>query len=250
MTLFNKNNVITSLITKSALSTSADVASSAVSIPSMSPPLSPSSTTADSLSEMDISTCTDYSMCEFEEDCFPEHPEELLLENSWSIWYDKYAGPGLTAQQYENALKNIGTFSSVPDFWRWFNNLPEPEKLGPRSSFHLMKKGVKPLWEDKENSSGGHLSIKIRKDQTPYVWLRLLTAVVGEQLSFAYSDSDAINGVTCSIRKTENVIDIWNKSARLMSTDLVLKRLKELIPDAEFSSPCYKVHSNESDFKK
>lgn len=52
------------------------------------------------------------------------------------------------------------------DFWNCYNNLPPVEKLKPKSSYHLMKAGVRPLWEDPENERGGFWVLRIRKEDT------------------------------------------------------------------------------------
>lgn len=52
------------------------------------------------------------------------------------------------------------------DFWKCYNNLPPIEKLRFKSSFHLMKSGISPLWEDPKNANGGFWAMRVRKDDT------------------------------------------------------------------------------------
>jgi len=177
------------------------------------------------------------------------------LQNSWCFWFDKYPGPGLTVQQYEAALQLFGTFSTVQDFWRYYNNIHSPCLLPPRTSYHLMKKGSRPLWEDPENMSGGSFSFRVPNQLTDTMWLHVLLNVIGEQLSDLLNseDGDDICGVTISRRKDENVIAIWHKySDRLkpsFAAELVkiIKKNKAAFGYAPVLT--YKVHQSEQNFK-
>jgi hypothetical protein len=42
--------------------------------------------------------------------------EPIYLENPWSFWFDKYAGPGLTVEQYAASLKKLGTVNTIQVF--------------------------------------------------------------------------------------------------------------------------------------
>eukprot|EP01098_Paradermamoeba_levis_P004529 TRINITY_DN1939_c0_g1_i1.p1 TRINITY_DN1939_c0_g1~~TRINITY_DN1939_c0_g1_i1.p1 ORF type:complete len:210 (-),score=44.93 TRINITY_DN1939_c0_g1_i1:209-838(-) len=174
--------------------------------------------------------------------------EPIPFENSWAFWLDKYTGPGLTVEEYEASLLQLGVFSTVQEFWRWFNNLPKVDKLQPRMSYHMMKQGVKPLWEHEANVNGGNLAFKIRKEDTNLVWLRLILSVVGEQFLSLLNEYDEICGITISIRKAENVIDIWNKRAELMDVPAVYAFVQQLVPEVKFSPPTYNVHRAQTDF--
>jgi len=108
----------------------------------------------------------------------------IFLENNWSFWFDRYAGPGLTVEQYAASLRHLGSFDTVQGFWKWYNNLPPIKKLGPKTSYHLMKAKIRPLWEDLDNIDGGTFSIKISKRDTDSAWLTIVLAVIGEQFFF------------------------------------------------------------------
>jgi translation initiation factor 4E len=170
------------------------------------------------------------------------------LEHEWTWWHDVYPGPNLTVEEYEASLKPIGTFGTVQDFWRWFNNMPTPGQLGMRMSYHIMKQGIKPLWEDKENLEGGNFCFKVRKHDTEELWKLMILGVIGELISSLLEDD--ICGVTLSIRRDENVIDIWNKNASKFNLEKAVNAVKRLIPFARVDSPCYKVHKQELDHHK
>jgi len=177
------------------------------------------------------------------------YQKPILLENTWSFWYDKYIGPGQSFQEYEAALHQLGSFSSIQDFWKWYNFMPPITQLPPRSSYHLMKHGIKPLWEDEANAEGGNLSIKVKKDISQEIWLYLVLSVVGEQLSMGLEEDDDICGLTVNMRKEEVVFSLWNKRAEVVNIDRFIKHLTSMIPNLIYASkPIYKVHKYEADF--
>jgi len=181
-------------------------------------------------------------------DHFDAH-ETLPLEHSWSFWHDKFIGPGLSAEEYEASLQKLCTFSTVQDFWKCYNNLPPIEKLRFKSSFHIMKAGVAPLWEDPKNADGGFWSMRINKEETAYVWKEVVLALIGEQFDEALADGDEICGFTVSIRQHDNIIRVWNTNASAHSTGL-LDRLKAIIPKVEIRSPYYKANQEHTGFSK
>ena len=72
--------------------------------------------------------------------------EEILLGDTWVLWFDRYIGPGFSAEEYAAAVKEVCTFNTVQGFWCWYNNLPAASTLDSSCTYHLMKKGIKPLW--------------------------------------------------------------------------------------------------------
>jgi hypothetical protein len=76
----------------------------------------------------------------------------------------------------------------------------------------------------------------------------MILGVIGELISSLLEDD--ICGVTLSIRRDENVIDIWNKNASKFNLEKAVNAVKRLIPFARVDSPCYKVHKQELDHHK
>jgi len=173
---------------------------------------------------------------------------ELTLyafENEWAFWYDKYPGPGLAPEEYKKALVCFGSFDCIPDFWRWINNMVEPERLGARSSLHLMKNGIYPLWEDEANANGGEVVIKIDKADTTSAWLAVLLAIVGEQFSSVIMSGDDICGATVNVRRNETCISIWNRSIAHFNMKAIEATLRNVLKGIRIRQVSYKVHKDE-----
>jgi len=180
--------------------------------------------------------------------------EPVPLENSWCFWFDKYLGPGLTLSEYEASMKNLGSFSTVQEFWKYYNNITSASKLPPKTSYHLMKAGTKPLWEDEANMNGGSFSFRIHKELSDSAWLHILLGIIGEQFDEAlnYDSGDDICGVSISRRRDENVINIWHKRAAVVDKEKFSNFLCKILSrvSSNFIPVLnYKVHQTEENFK-
>lgn len=89
-----------------------------------------------------------------------EFQGELQLQNSWTFWYDEQLPRGATSADYANALKSLGSFSSIQNFWRFWNNI-DVSKFPPGSNLRMFKKGIKPQWEDPLNRKGGKWTVYV-----------------------------------------------------------------------------------------
>jgi len=173
--------------------------------------------------------------------------EPVSLENTWSFWYDKFIAPGQSVEEYEASLHKLCTFSTIQDFWKNFNNLPSVDKLKQKSSFHMMKAGIRPIWEDPENANGGFWATRVRKEDTAYAWKELVLAAIGEQFGPVLSNDDDICGVSISVRLHDNIIEVWNSNAS-GNTNAVLARIKTIVPTVELKNPFYKPHREHTAF--
>ena len=164
---------------------------------------------------------------------------ENPLENNWSFWHSRYIGPSYSTIDYNNGLAEIGTFGTIQNFWRWYNNLPKVATFRPGTTFYLMKKGIKPVWEDEYNANGGHYFFKIHNNYIDDVWLYLILGAIGEQFN------ENICGLAVSIRKNqESVIQIWNKSANEANLENMKIFIVSIIPKIQYIiPPIYKAHN-------
>jgi len=123
------------------------------------------------------------------------------LEHTWCIWEqitaEKKNGQKLTAEEWNNLQKRVGTFNSVEDFWRYYNHLPAPsdvfyngktrKRVGPPGedrtieSFSLFKDGIAAEWEDPANIRGGEwwLRKRMKPEVLDRYWENLVFGLVG-----------------------------------------------------------------------
>jgi len=187
---------------------------------------------------------------EWGEEIQEELVKPIYLESSWTFWYDKYPGPGLTAEQYAGAMRKIATVNNVQDFWGIFNNLPGLDTIPNKSSYHLMKNGSLPLWEDQANINGGNFSFKIKRNDATHVWLIMLLNVIGEQFHDVLYKDDDIQGISVNMRAgNEAAIYFWNKNAQFVNSSPIINRIKHVLQGVILLQDItYRVHTEEVNF--
>lgn len=94
-------------------------------------------------------------------------------------------------------------------FWHIYNHLVRPSDMKTTTDFHLFKDGIKPTWEDPQNQAGGKWMVRLKKGLASMVWEEVVLAVIGEQFDVGHE----ICGAVCSVRSSEDIISIWNKTA-------------------------------------
>lgn len=142
----------------------------------------------------------------------PDQPTPLHAK--WTMWFDnpRLAPPG--ADWSEN-LKQLGNFDTVENFWRIYNNIKPASTLALNSNYSVFRYGVEPSWEDQANCEGGKFVLTIAKKDSKNGkcdewWLYTVLAVIGETLD---ADGDQVNGAVVSIRKNQDRIALWLKTA-------------------------------------
>jgi len=85
----------------------------------------------------------------------------------------------------------------------------------------IMKRGIKPTWEDELNKNGGCFSYKINNKSVINVWKNLTYSLMGEDISEDDGLRDNINGITISPKKNFCVIKIWLKTCEYENSDII-----------------------------
>ncbi|KAK9462216.1 translation initiation factor eIF 4e-like domain-containing protein [Lipomyces oligophaga] len=134
-----------------------------------------------------------------------KHP----LRHKWTLWYTKPASAGRSAN-WSDQLKEIISFDSVEEFWGVYNNIPKASELPLRSDYHLFRTGVRPEWEDEQNSKGGKWAYQCQDKQSVDIdklWLNTLLGTVGETIDG--NGKDQVMGIVATIRKAHYRISVW-----------------------------------------
>ena len=156
------------------------------------------------------------------------------LTSSWTLWYVK---PSTAAKEdWKDLLTQVVTVSSVEEFWGTYNNLPKVSELPQRSDYALFKTGVRPEWEDSQNSNGGKWVYQFKDHKAPIddIWLNVLLGVIGGTMDTTQDpdvgiNDQEINGVFVNVRKAGIRFNIWTKSKNLEKLKPIGLRFKSLI---------------------
>jgi len=189
---------------------------------------------------------TNYSYSSSPSNQIVEHLEEfkytgLTLNSPWTLWINRFV-PNLSKEQFESNLRKIYTMSTVKTFWNVFNHMPLPNLIKPQYSYHLMRDNIRPVWEDAPHVYGGMWKLRCPKRFTNTVWQELLLACVGEQFLDDINPDDEILGLSVSIRKNDDLIQVWNMNSAMASDSDVIRKIKQLCPDVQFETSFYKPH--------
>mmetsp|Transcript_19389 Transcript_19389/g.42155 ORF Transcript_19389/g.42155 Transcript_19389/m.42155 type:complete len:257 (-) Transcript_19389:124-894(-) len=146
---------------------------------------------------------------------------------------------------YENSIKQISIVKSVEEFWATYNYLKRPNDLSSTTDYHFFRDGIKPTWEDAKNAKGGKWIIRLPKGLASRYWEEVILALIGGQ--FPGVPDGEICGLVISIRYSEDILGIWNRTAS--DRDMVdrlrdaVKKVLQLPPSA-YASMEYKPHLN------
>lgn len=136
---------------------------------------------------------------------------------------------------YESNIIKLGTVSSSYEFWSLYGHLKRgPDFLKERLSFQhqsesrrnrcdyfYFRSGITPAWEDKANTKGGKLSLKIKREVSPRIWEHLLLA-----LSSGLMEGLGVCGIVWSMRIGEDIISVWNQDC---GDDVAIRSIKEIL---------------------
>nr|QNT12792.1 eukaryotic translation initiation isoform factor 4E-S [Nicotiana tabacum] len=160
------------------------------------------------------------------------------LERRWTFWFDNQSKPKQGAA-WGSSLRKAYTFETVEEFWSLYDQIFKPSKLTANADFHLFKAGIEPKWEDPECASGGKWTVtSSRKANLETMWLETLMALVGEQ----FDESEEICGVVASVRRSQDKLSLWTKTASNEAIQVSIGRKWKEIIDAEKIS--YSFHDD------
>jgi len=101
------------------------------------------------------------------------------LHCTWTFWFIKHDNN----KTWSDNLKTIIDVSYVEDFWSTINYLLNIPNLINQGDLTFFKKGIKPMWEDEQNKSGGCWLFQLNNQQFKKVddlWLETLLALIGD----------------------------------------------------------------------
>jgi translation initiation factor 4E len=73
-------------------------------------------------------------------------PGHHRLETDWTIWFDKKSKT--KDVPFEDLLVEVGRFQTIEQFWEYFRWLKPVTTLARDSSYHIFRRGAKPMWEN------------------------------------------------------------------------------------------------------
>ena len=126
-----------------------------------------------------------------------------LLNTPWTLYYHLIDNDTWDISSYVN----LSIFTSLENIINYYKYIDED--ICKKSMLFLMRKDIKPIWEDMENIDGGCYSFKIQNRLIHNVWKNISYNLVAE--NFLQENQDIINGISISPKKYFCILKIWIK---------------------------------------
>lgn len=127
------------------------------------------------------------------------------LDDNWTLWIHLPRDPDWTL----NGYYNIHTFSTIDDIVSIIESIPSSLVKG--AMMFIMREGVSPIWEDKNNKNGGCFSYRVSHKILTSVWRNIAYTMVGGYL-VPDEMSGIITGISISPKKQFSVLKIWTST--------------------------------------
>lgn len=150
------------------------------------------------------------------------------------------AASSTPSNPYESSIKQIATVRSVEEFWGVYDFLVRPNDLPTTTDYHFFREGVKPTWEDAANARGGKWIVRLKKGLASRYWEEVILALIGCQ--FTGIPSNEVCGAVVSIRYSEDIVSVWNRTNDREITERLRDGIKRVLQLPTFVHMEYKPH--------
>lgn len=157
-----------------------------------------------------------------------ENPEDILFDDTWSLWYHKKVDIWKI-----HGYENIYQIKNLKDYWLFFNNI---DKLGGITASHyfLMRNTIQPIYEDASNARGHAWTLLVSRNENgrdnceeiaKKCWEEITLKALGETL---LKDSKKINGITINVKDEGIIIQIWTSIKTSISIDMLPNSIRTM----------------------
>ena len=141
------------------------------------------------------------------------------LNDKWNLYYHLPHNKQWDLASYKPIAKNIDTAECLISLVETIS-----ENIVVKCMLFVMRSGITPMWEDKQNRDGGAFSYKVPNANVMLVWRTLFYSLCGETLSDKES-SEKINGITISPKRSFCIIKIWLKDCSVQDPNIIVNIL-------------------------
>ena len=128
-------------------------------------------------------------------------------------------------EDFLEKIIKIADVSNVNEFWEVFQHLKKPNQCPVGSDYHVFKKGIVPMWEDKLNKDGGKLSVLLTWKYANVIWEEITFNFVKGLLPYY----DYINGIVISVRPKFLALSFWIKCKNNVMVEKIRNALSGLL---------------------
>jgi hypothetical protein len=128
------------------------------------------------------------------------------FKDHWCLWFHD-----LNDKDWDNSsYKLLYTITNLNELYLIYNLFNESYFIN--GMYFIMKKGIMPTWEDKQNIKGGCISYKLNYSFLINTFKFLFLHCICKDLYENKDNNDYINGISISPKKTFHICKIWLSS--------------------------------------
>ncbi len=161
--------------------------------------------------------------------------ESHTLNDKWDLYYHLPHDKQWDLNSYKFIAKNISSLDTLIAL-----NDTIPEKIVKHCMLFVMKNGITPMWEDKQNRLGGCFSFKVSNKMVYDVWTHLFYSLCGESLCINPEHNKYINGITISPKKNFCIVKVWLQDCDIQDPNILIQ-----IPNLSKQGCIFKKHAPE-----
>ena len=143
--------------------------------------------------------------------------QESKLNDKWTFYYHLPDDKQWDLSSYKHVIKDINSLEQLMTV-----NEKIPEKIVKYCMLFVMRSGISPMWEDKQNRDGGCFSFKVSNKLVYNVWKQLFYSLCGETLCKDALHSKNVNGITISPKKSFCIIKVWLKDCSIQDPNILI----------------------------
>ena len=161
-----------------------------------------------------------------------ENIENFELKSKWILWYHPTDNNDWSMESYKKVFE-IKTYYDLLYIMKNLNNVAS-------GMFFIMREGIKPIYEDPQNMSGGYWSIRLMKRDSHEYFKKIVYYIVMEDLMKKCEHNSKINGLSISPKINNCIFKIWNNDYIGLKTNDLRKDIDGL--SSHFESTYYLQH--------
>lgn len=161
-----------------------------------------------------------------------ENIENFELKSKWILWYHSTDNNDWTMESYKKVFE-IKTYYDLLYIMKNLNNVAS-------GMFFIMRDGIKPIYEDPQNMSGGYWSIRLMKRDSYDYFKKIVYYIVMEDLMRKNDHNRKINGLSISPKINNCIFKIWNNDYSGLKTGDLRKDIDGL--SSHFENTFYLQH--------
>ena len=161
--------------------------------------------------------------------------ESHPIKHRWNYYYHLLDDKSWTLESYKFIMQDIDSVESLIGV-----NEMVTDHIIKNCMLFVMKSGITPMWEDKQNREGGCFSYKVVNKTVTSVWRKLMYLLCCNSLTVDPKHNDLVNGITISPKRGFCIVKIWMKTCKLQDPAIIVNI------DGLIKNGClFKAHSPE-----